>query len=95
MEFKDFIDMSSSNVDKVHLDGDRLYVIFKSGHVYRYDNVSLEVYQSFLSSESKGKYLYKYIKDVFDTKYIGTVEQFREMLEFEKSGNVAKDVRAY
>ena len=81
MDIDDFIDVSSSNIDKVYLENNQLYIIFTSGQVYLYDNVPYGMYQSFLSSESKGKYFYKYIKNVFECKHVGTLESFEKMLD--------------
>jgi hypothetical protein len=38
---------------------------FTSNEVYQYLNVSQKIYNNFMSSNSKGRYFNKYIKDVF------------------------------
>ena len=53
----DFIPVQSSRVDSIKYDGESetLYVIFKGGKQYSYEDVSNEEYQSLMSSESIGK----------------------------------------
>lgn len=44
-----------------------LYIEFKNKHIYKYDNVSIEIMKEFISAESKGKYFNK----KFKKKYLG------------------------
>ena len=50
----DFIPVQSSRVDSIKYDGESetLYVIFKGGKQYSYEDVSIGEYQSLMSSES-------------------------------------------
>lgn len=45
-------------------------VEFKNGTVYQYDGVDRYIFEDFLSSESKGKYLHKLIKNQYPGKKI-------------------------
>ena len=56
-----FTPVQSSNIISVGHDGTNLYVNYKSG-TYRYDNVDKSVYESLLSSESKGRFMNENIK---------------------------------
>jgi hypothetical protein len=60
----DMIPVASSNVKAIGYDRDfrRLYVSFKSGDVYRYEDVPEFTFQTFLIAPSKGKYLYDVIR---------------------------------
>lgn len=57
--------VTSSNIRAVkHEDGD-LYIKFVSGHIYRYEGVSEELYGELLSSASIGKFFHSHIKNQF------------------------------
>ena len=56
-----FTPVQSSNIISVGHDGTNLYVNYKSG-TYRYDNVDKSVYESLISSESKGRFMNENIK---------------------------------
>jgi len=59
--------VSSSNIASIGYDEEthQLKVEFIGGRVYTYYEVSREVYQELMASESKGKYLHQYIKGVY------------------------------
>jgi hypothetical protein len=42
-----------------------LRIVFAGGNIFDYYNVEKEVYESFLDSESKGKYFHKFIKSQY------------------------------
>lgn len=44
-----------------------LYIEFKNKHIYKYNNVPIEIMKEFISAESKGKYFNKNFKK----KYLG------------------------
>jgi len=50
--------VSSSNLEAVAYDKDneQLYIKFKSGSVYKYDQVSEDLFNSLLNAESVGKF---------------------------------------
>ena len=56
-----FTEVKSSNIISVGHDGTNLYVNYKSG-TYKYDNVDRSVYESLLSSDSKGRFMNENIK---------------------------------
>ena len=56
-----FTEVQSSNIISVGHDGTNLYVNYKSG-TYMYENVDKSVYESLLSSDSKGRFMNENIK---------------------------------
>jgi hypothetical protein len=40
----------------------------KTGDVYRYLNVPVEIYTDFLNAESQGRFYVKYIRDAFEVQ---------------------------
>ena len=60
-----FTEVKSSNIISVGHDGTNLYVNYKSG-TYKYDNVDKSVYESLISSESKGRFMNENIKGKYN-----------------------------
>jgi hypothetical protein len=56
-----FTEVQSSNIISIGHDGTNLYVNYKSG-TYKYENVDKSVYESLLTSESKGRFMNENIK---------------------------------
>lgn len=56
--------VSSSNVAAVgyHPDFRRLYVRFKNGQAYRYEDVPAEVYRMLMVADSKGGFIHRVIR---------------------------------
>lgn len=63
----EWIPVSSSNLDAVSYDDilRRLFVRFKSGSVYQYENVPKGKYQGLISAASKGSFFHQHIKGVY------------------------------
>lgn len=64
----DWVEVESSNIAAIGYDADEeddLYVRFNSGAEYVYHDVPEDVYNSFMDSDSKGKYLNEHIKGVY------------------------------
>lgn len=59
------IQVVSSNVVAVGYENNDLYVDFKSGS-YVYKDVPHEIYDALLVAESKGKFMWAYIRDRYD-----------------------------
>jgi len=55
---------NSSNILGIHYDSSNFFleVTFKNGTVYRYLDIPKEIYETFLVSPSKGKFLHENIK---------------------------------
>lgn len=69
----DFVRVTgSSNINSVMYNGEesKLYLEFSSGRsgssIYEYLNVPEDVYNDFLDSDSKGKYVHNYIKGRYE-----------------------------
>lgn len=60
---------SSAISDVAYFDGD-VWVKYKSGCTYKYKFVPVEVYEQFMSAESKGKFLNAVIKPNYDYDYV-------------------------
>ena len=56
-----FTEVQSSNIISIGHDGTNLYVNYKSG-TYKYENVDKSIYESLLTSESKGRFMNENIK---------------------------------
>lgn len=56
-----FTEVNSSNIISIGYDNNSLYVNYKSG-TYKYENVDRSVYESLLTSESKGRFMNENIK---------------------------------
>lgn len=54
--------VTSSNIDKVGYDNNKLYVLFKNKSLYVYNNIDENVYNEMLKAESIGKFLNTEIK---------------------------------
>lgn len=62
--------VDSTNLESVGYDGTNLFVRFKNGSIYVYFHVPESLYQELLNAESKGKFLNKHIKRVFQYERI-------------------------
>jgi len=60
-----FTEVKSSNIISIGHDGTNLYVNYKSG-TYKYENVDKSVYESLLTSDSKGKFMNENIKGKYN-----------------------------
>lgn len=60
--------VDSSNVEQIGYDADNmeLHVIFKDGALYVYTNVPVQIYEELLGAPSKGSYLNREVKGVYD-----------------------------
>ena len=68
------VPVKSSNVIAVGYKSNKMYVEFASGH-YEYDDVPKEVYDGFLASESKGKYMWANVRGKYEYRCLpkGTI----------------------
>ena len=57
MKLNEVVDVVSSNIKSVAYGDGNLYVVYKSGAMYKYKDVKEEVYKELLSAESKGGYM--------------------------------------
>lgn len=61
--------VQSSNLHSVGYDpeGKTLEIEFRSGAVYQYKDVPLNIYRALMAASSKGKYFNSYIRDSYQT----------------------------
>lgn len=63
------IEVKSSNIQAIGHDGQQtLFVRFIGGAVYEYKGVGKELYESFLNSDSKGRFFLANVKGKFEFK---------------------------
>ena len=61
----------SSNIKFVEHDGKNLYVEFKTGGRYKYDNVPVQVFETFRTAPSAGKYFISAIRNNYASTKLG------------------------
>ncbi len=66
-----FVEVKSSTIKAIAYDNSTLYVEFKSGGVYKFNNISNMQYLNFLNAKSKGKHFAETIKK-FSEKHPAT-----------------------
>jgi hypothetical protein len=62
--------VESSNIKSVGWKENNLEVEFNTGSLYRYSDVTEDVFNAFLKAESKGKYFHEYIKGNYQSEKI-------------------------
>ena len=60
------IEVNSSNIKSIDYDGTDLIVEYKSGSKYKYSNVPNDLFESFKTAESKGRFMNSEIKGKFN-----------------------------
>lgn len=70
MKNLNWLEISSTNIASFANNGTDLIIKFKSGAVYRYIDVDIELYKGFIGAESKGRYLNTHIKPVCEVEKI-------------------------
>lgn len=69
---------------------EKLYIVFKRGHVYSYGNVDKEVYDEFEASDSQGKFVQSvFAKDNDSYPYSKEYKMFE--YEIEEANNILKE----
>ena len=67
LENVDFYDVESSNVSQIGYDDEdaSLYVRFNNGYLYVYEGVAPDVWEQFLYTESKGRFIHTNLKNIY------------------------------
>ena len=69
-----FFEVESSAIKGLNrVDGD-LYALFKGNLVYRYKDVSKELYHALFEAESLGKLFNKKVRNSFEVEAIGSIK---------------------
>ena len=68
---------SSSNIASLAYNGDAgvLYVQFRSGKTYRYEDVSPDTWNAFIEAESAGKFFQQRIRDAYSSAVVDRIPQ--------------------
>lgn len=66
-------DVDSSHLAVIEHTGKNLYITFKNGAIYEYDNVPESLTRSMLKQDSKGKFLWRYIRDKYPYRKVKTI----------------------
>jgi hypothetical protein len=88
----------SSNIDGyIYLGGRYLVVAFKSGALYRYDEVPQNVFDEFAAAHSKGKYLNLHIKNAYAWKLVPAdeLDNLLDSYSETKASTAPKSARIY
>lgn len=66
-------DVDSSHLRTIEHNGKDLYITFKNGSTYEYDNVPEPMVRQMLRVDSKGKFLWRYIRDRYPYRKITAI----------------------
>lgn len=68
-------DVDSSHLQTIEHNGKDLYITFKNGSTYEYDDVPEAMVRQMLRVDSKGKFLWRYIRDKYPYRKITSIPQ--------------------
>lgn len=68
-------DVESSHLATIEHNGKDLYITFKDGSTYEYDDVPEKMVRQMLKVDSKGKFLWRYIRDKFPYRKVKSIPQ--------------------
>ena len=71
------VNVISSHIGTIEHTGDHLYVTFKNGDIYEYDDVDEDLAKEMLRSESKGKFFWRYIRNDVPYRKVTHVPQIK------------------
>lgn len=66
-------DVDSSHLKTIEHNGKDLYITFKNGSTYEYDNVPEAMARQMLKVDSKGKFLWRYVRDKYPYRKITAI----------------------
>lgn len=70
-------DVESSHLQTIEHNGKELYITFKNGSTYEYDNVPEALVRQMLKVDSKGKFLWRYIRDKYPYRQVKSIPQHK------------------
>lgn len=70
-------DVDSSHLRTIEHTGKHLYITFKNGATYEYDNVPEALVRQMLKVDSKGKFLWRYIRDKYPYRTVQSIPQHK------------------
>lgn len=68
-------DVDSSHLQTIEHNGKDLYITFKNGSTYEYDDVPEAMVRQMLKVDSKGKFLWRYIRDRYPYRTTKSIPQ--------------------
>jgi hypothetical protein len=84
-------DVESSHLQTIEHNGKDLYITFKNGSTYEYDNVPEALVRQMLKVDSKGKFLWRYIRDKYPYRQVKSIPQHK----FDTNPNAVKQRLKY
>lgn len=84
-------DVESSHLKTIEHNGKNLYITFKNGSTYEYDDVPEALVRQMLKVDSKGKFLWRYIRDKYPYRQIKSIPQQK----FDTNPNAVKQRLKY
>lgn len=66
-------DVESSHLKTIEHNGKDLYITFKDGSTYEYDDVPEAMVRQMLKVDSKGKFLWRYIRDKYPYRKVKSI----------------------
>ena len=70
-------DVESSHLVTIEHNGKELYITFKNGSTYEYDDVPEALVRQMLKVDSKGKFLWRYIRDKYPYRQVKSIPQHK------------------
>lgn len=70
-------DVESSHLKTIEHNGKDLYITFKNGSTYEYDDVPESLVRHMLTVDSKGRFLWRYIRDKFPYRKTSSISKRR------------------
>jgi hypothetical protein len=70
-------DVDSSHLKTIEHTGKALYITFLNGSTYEYDNVPEALVRQMLKVDSKGKFLWRYIRDKYPYRQVKSIPQHK------------------
>ncbi|ELW0836320.1 KTSC domain-containing protein [Escherichia coli] len=68
-------DVESSHLKTIEHNGKDLYITFKNGSTYEYDDVPESLVRHMLTVDSKGRFLWRYIRDKFPYRKTASISK--------------------
>lgn len=67
----------SSHLSTIEHNGKNLYITFKNGATYEYDEVSEPTTKALINADSSGKFLWRYIRDKYPYRKVKSIPQHK------------------
>lgn len=71
------VSYKSSHLTTIEHNGKNLYITFKNGSTYEYDDISEKMTKALINADSSGKFLWKYIRDKYPYRTVKSIPQHK------------------